>query len=257
MIDIHSHILPGIDDGSKSISMTLDMLKNAAKNGTSKIIATPHFCRGYGEATDDEVKNLTEKINKLVNDEGIDIKIYYGQEVYYSQRIISDYKEGIIGTLADSRYLLFELPLHSKFEREVLEDIYELQILGLQPILAHPERYKFLKEKPLLINEFINEGILFQMNSGSIEGSFGKETKKTASLFLEKGIYNFIGSDAHGVGRRCTGLKTAINICKDIDENSVEMFLTNSEKLLDNKEIEFVGTKIKKKKKGLFSFFIK
>lgn len=252
MIDIHSHILPGIDDGSKSISMTLDMLKNAAKNGTSKIIATPHFCRGYGEAAYDEVKNLTEKINKLAKDEGIDISIYHGQEVYHSRSIISDYKDGIIGTLADSRYLLFELPLHSKFEREVLEDIYELQILGLQPILAHPERYKFLKEKPSLINEFINEGVLFQMNSGSIEGIFGKEVKKTATLFLEKGIYNFIGSDAHNVTNRTTGIREGYELSVSRNKIYNKLFTESAEKLLENEDIKFYGEKMKDRKKFLF-----
>ena len=252
MIDIHSHILPGIDDGSKSISMTLDMLRNAAKEGTSKIIATPHFCRGYGEAKYEEVKNLTEKINKLAKDEDIDITIYHGQEVYHSQSIISDYRSGIIGTLADSSYLLFELPLHFKFEREVLEDIYELQILGLQPILAHPERYKFLKEKPSLINEFINEGVLFQLNSGSIEGIFGKGTKKTASLFLEKGIYNFIGSDAHNVTNRVTGVRDGYELSVSKNKIYRKLFKESAEKLLENEDIEFYGEKIKEKKKFIF-----
>ena len=88
MIDIHSHILPGIDDGAKNISMTLEMIKMAEKSGTKDIVATPHFCRGYGETTYDEVKNLVEEFNKLAKGEGLDINIHYGQEVYYSEQII-------------------------------------------------------------------------------------------------------------------------------------------------------------------------
>ncbi|MBE6048881.1 MAG: capsular biosynthesis protein [Clostridium sp.] len=253
MIDIHSHILPGIDDGSKSISMTLEMLTNATEQGTSKIIATPHFCRGYGEAEYDEVKKLTEKISRLAKDEKIEIEIYCGQEVYYSQSIISDYKQGIIGTLANSRYLLFELPLHSEFEKEVLEDIYELQILGVKPILAHPERYKFLKEEPYLINELIDEGILFQMNAGSIEGAFGRQAKKVAELFLDKAIYNFIGSDVHNVTDRTIGIKEGYNLAVERNKIYVKQFEESANKLLKNEEIEFYGEKIKRKKK--FGFF--
>ena len=169
MIDIHSHILPGIDDGSKNINMTLHMIKMAVKSGTKDIVATPHFCRGYGETPYDEVKKLVKEFNKLAKGEGLDLNIHYGQEVYYSEQIIDDYKSGLIGTINDSRYMLIELPMRS-FDSDTLEVIYELQVKGVIPILAHPERYRPIIEKPERINKFIKEGFLFQMNSGSIEG---------------------------------------------------------------------------------------
>ena len=122
MIDIHSHILPGIDDGSKNINMTLQMIKMAEKSGTKDIVATPHFCRGYGETPYDEVKNLVGEFNKLAKGEGLDINIHYGQEVYYSEQIIDDYKSGLIGTINNSRYMLIELPMRS-FDRDTLEVI--------------------------------------------------------------------------------------------------------------------------------------
>lgn len=256
MIDIHSHIIPGIDDGSKDIDITIEMLKNAANDGTSSIVATPHFCFDYGKATITEVKQYVEKLNLLVQKENIDIKIFSGQEVYFYEGMIADYKNGITGTINDSRYMLIEFPM-DKFPENAFDVLYELKIKNIVPIIAHVERYRYIVDDPSFINKLIDEEYLFQLNAGSIEGKFGSSIQKTAEILLKNGIYSFIGSDAHSNGRRCTGLKATLDICKDIDENSSEMFLANSEKLLDNKEIEFVGTKIKKKKKGLFSFFIK
>ncbi len=253
MIDIHSHILPAIDDGSKSIKMTIEMLKNAVKEETTEIIATPHFCRGYAESNYEEVKKLSKSINKLAKDEGININVYYGQEIYYSKNIISDYRNGTIGTLADSKYLLFELPLQGKFEREILENIYELQVMGLQPILAHPERYKFLKEKSSLINEFVDEGVLFQMNAGSIKGVFGRDSKKLATLFLQNGIYNFIGSDAHNTTNRITGIKEESKLAVSKNKIYKKLFEESAKNILKNEDIEFYGERIKERK--IFGFF--
>ena len=252
MIDIHSHILPGIDDGSKNIKMTLDMLRMAEKDGTTDIIATPHFCRGYGEATYFQVKEYVKHFNLLAKEENIDINIYYGQEVYYSESLLSDFKDGIIGTINDSRYMLLELDM-ANFEPEVLDTIYELKVMGIQPILAHPERYKFIIEKPSRINRFINEGVLFQMNSGSIVGNFGQSVRKTAEILLDHRIYSFIGSDAHNNNTRCPGVAEGIKT--SIIRNKVykEAFISNGEALVNDKNVRFKGEHIKEKK-SIFSF---
>lgn len=107
MIDIHSHILPGIDDGSKDMEMTLEMLRNAEKDGTREIVATPHYLLEYGEATISEVKSLVQEVNSIINKECINIKVYSGQEVYFNENIINNYLEGKIGTINDSRYILY------------------------------------------------------------------------------------------------------------------------------------------------------
>ena len=253
MIDIHSHILPGIDDGSKDIDMTIEMLKMAKNTGTNHIVATPHFCRGYGELSYSEVKKMAEELEKLLKDEGINLKIHYGQEVYYSDQIIKDYANGIIGTINSSKYMLIELPMKS-FYSDTLEILYELKVKGIVPILAHPERYRPIIDKPSTINKFIDEGFLFQMNSGSIEGQFGNSVKKTAEILLKNNIYNFIGSDAHNNTTRVPGISKGIELAKNISDISEELFLESGRKLLINQDVEFIGEKIKEKK-GLFSFF--
>ena len=251
MIDIHSHIIPGIDDGSKDMEMTLEMLKNAEKEGIKEIVATPHYLLEYGEAKIEEVKEHVNKINTILEKEKIDLKVYSGQEVYFTEKIIEDYIEGNIGTINDSRYMLIEFPMQ-RFDENTFEIIYELQVRGIVPIIAHPERYKFFIENPSFINNFINEGYLFQVNTGSIEGKFGERVKKTANIFLENNIYSFIGSDAHNNSSRNTGLKNAIILIKQ--NINIDILENNSEKVLKNDKIEFLGNKIKEKK-SIFSFF--
>jgi protein-tyrosine phosphatase len=256
VLDIHSHILPGIDDGSKNMEMTLKMLRNAEEDGTKEIVATPHYLLEYGESTIKEVKVLVEEVNSLIYKEGINIKVYSGQEVYYNENIVEDYMKGNIGTINDSRYMLIEFPMH-RFQENVFDILYEFQVRDIIPIIAHPERYKPFREQPSLINDFIDEGYLFQMNAGSIEGKFGESIKKTANLFLENNIYNFIGSDAHDIENRNTGLQKAINILneknKDNKKINEHIFEDSSKKLLENDLVEFFGKKVKIKR-SIFSF---
>ncbi len=250
MVDIHSHIIPGIDDGSKNMEMTLEMLKNAEKEGTKEIVATPHYLLEYGEATIIDVKNHVKEINAILESEKIDVKVYSGQEVYFTEKIIEDYMDGNIGTLNDSRYMLIEFPME-KFDENIFDILYELQVRNIVPIIAHPERYKFFIQKPAFINHFINQGYLFQVNAGSIEGKFGETVRKTADLFLKNHIYNFIGSDAHNIKNRNTGLKDAISLLNE--GINKEIFEDSSKKMLKNEKIEFLGEKIKEKK-SIFSF---
>lgn len=252
MIDIHAHIIPGIDDGAENIDITLKMLKNAEKDGTKKIVATPHYCMGYGEATINEIKLFVEKLNKKVKEEKINIEIYSGQEVYFSEHMIEDYKNGIIGTINDSKYMLIEFPM-DKFDSNIFDVIYEIQLMGVKVIIAHPERYLSIVENPFLINRFIEEGYLFQVNAGSIEGKFGKKIKKTAELLIKNRIYSFIGSDAHNEKSRPTGLSEALKIADKLSFKTEGMFMNNSVKIINNQDVAFYGDKIKVKK-SIFSF---
>lgn len=260
MIDIHSHILPGIDDGSKSIEDTLEMLRNAEREETTDIVATPHYCIGYGEETYSNVKNMVKELNEILKNEHIDIKVHYGQEVYYSERLLEDLEEGVIGTINGGRYLLIEFNMRD-LEEELFDIMYELKIKGIIPIVAHPERYSYIQRHPSLIKRFVEEGCLFQLNSGSIEGLHGKEAKKCAELLISKKIYSFIGSDAHNNKNRKTGIRKGIYEVDKIFKGYEDIFIENGEKLLRDEEIVFYGELIekkkRKKKRGLFSLFMK
>ncbi|MGN0144353.1 MAG: tyrosine-protein phosphatase [Clostridium sp.] len=253
MVDIHSHIIPEIDDGSRSMEMTIEMLKLAERCGTKKIIATPHYLMNYGETAISEVKEYVNDINKIIEKEGINLKVYSGQEVFFTEKIVEDYMKGKIGTLNDSRYMLIEFDMRT-FDDNAYDYIYELQIRDIVPIIAHPERYRYLIRNPERINKLIDEGYLFQLNSGSIEGRFGSEVKKTAELFLKHDIYNFIGSDAHNTNSsRDADMRKALEI---IGEKNIKKFNESAFNILENNRIYFDGKNIRKKR-GIFSFFTK
>lgn len=256
MVDLHSHLIWGIDDGSKSKEMTINMLRQAVEGGTKQLVLTPHYLPGYYEVPLNEVKEKREEISLLTRENGLDIEIYCGQEVYFNEKIIENFENKLIGTINESRYMLIEFNMRSFSIKEVIEILYELQIKGIVPVIAHPERYiKFIKN-PSLINEFINEGFLFQLNIGSITGDFGKEVKKTAEIFLKNKIYSFFGSDAHRDEKRNPDMSSGIEILKASDNNYFNYLKTSGEGLLNNDEIKFKGNLIKEKK-GLLGIFSK
>lgn len=245
MIDIHSHILNEIDDGSKSLDMSINMLKKSEEVGVQAIVATPHFMRGRFEVSYDEVIKAVEEMRNTAKDNGIEIEIYAGQEVYYSRNMLEYYNDKLIGTINNSRYMLIELPMLEFNLDEVINTIYELQIRGIVPIIAHPERYKPFIKKPSLINALIKEGMLFQMNAASIVGDFGKDVKKTSKIFLENNIYSFMGSDAHRDRGRDTDISEALKI---LEESQKQAFISNARSIIKNEEVNFRGNTVKEKK---------
>lgn len=251
IIDVHSHIIPGIDDGSKNMKMTLEMIKNAQKSDVKEIVATPHYLLEYGEATIQEVRNYVDEINVVLESQSIDVKIYSGQEVYYTERIVDDYIKGNIGTINNSRYMLIEFPM-DKFDNDIIDTLYELQVRDIVPVIAHPERYKPIIENSTVINSFIEQGYLFQLNAGSIEGKFGEKVMKTSKLLLENNIYSFVGSDAHNNTNRNIKFEDAVILLNQYE--NFHVFRENSKKMLNNENLEFAGEKIKQKK-TIFSFF--
>lgn len=253
MVDLHSHLIWEIDDGSKSKEMTINMLRQAVEGGTKKLVLTPHYFPGYYEVPITEVKKRSKDLEDLSKKEGIDIGIYCGQEIYFNKKILENFEKKLIGTINESRYMMIELDMRKFNINEVIEVLYELQLKGIIPVIAHPERYHQFIKNPLLINEFIKEGILFQLNVGSITGEFGKDVKKIAEIFLKKNIYSFFGSDAHRDKRRNPNMSKGIKILKDIDNNYFNYLKESAESLLNNDKILFKGELLKEKR--LFSIF--
>jgi Capsular polysaccharide biosynthesis protein len=252
MIDIHSHVLPGIDDGAKEIDMTLNMLQIAVSNGTHQIVATPHYRTGYYENNYEDVNKIVGEVNNIIRAKDMDIKVILGQEIFLDNHTVEMYKKGIIGCIENTQYMLVELPM-DVMPKNAIDIIYELKLKGVKPIIAHPERYNYIIEKTSMINDFIEEGCLFQINAGSITGVFGKKVQKTSEILMQQGVCNFIASDAHSTGRRCPGIKEAFEIVKALDRDLAEDIMNNGKILLDNKKIFLNAEKIKEKK-GLFSF---
>lgn len=156
MIDFHSHILPNIDDGSRSIDETFNLIKEAKEAGFEAIISTSHYMENYYETDTPEREVWVNAIYENLQAKNIDIKLYLGNEIYMSENIIKLLEQGKASTINDTSYLLFELPLNAE-PMNLYDIIYEMLQYKLVPILAHPERYTFVQKEPELIQDLIRK----------------------------------------------------------------------------------------------------
>ena len=175
MIDVHCHLVYGVDDGSKNLNETLQMLNEAKNVGFTDIILTPHYSN-YFQVSTDEIAKKIEEIKR--ESQTIGINLYQGNEIYITSTLVDDLKNKKSASLNNSKYVLFEVPLHNS-TYNVDEVVYDILNAGKVPILAHPERYDFVQKDPNWLLNYIDRGVLFQSNYASIVGRYGKEAKET------------------------------------------------------------------------------
>lgn len=235
MIDFHSHILPNIDDGSRSLNETIHILKEAQKAGFTKIISTSHYIDGYYEADEEERKKLLNEVKENFQD----MEIYLGNEIYITNQMTELISEKKASTINNSKYVLFELPMNTE-AMDVKEVVFRLMEKGYVPIIAHPERYKYVKENIEYVRELADMGVLFQSNYGSSIGMYGKKAQKTQKKLLQEGLIQFFGTDVHTVEHVYTKMpKILKKLRKIISEEELEQLSTvNPQKVLDNEDIE-------------------
>lgn len=234
MIDIHSHILPGIDDGAKNKEISRKLIELAKKTGTTDIIATPHTLSA--SSYDKPKWSMIEELVKEAKQEGINI--YTGAELEVNwdiQELIK--KDSSEYCLANSRYLLAELPSQT-MPNYVDEFFYELQMKDKTVIIAHPERHPILQKNPDILYKWVKKGILLQCNAGSFTGFFGSNVKNFAQSLLRHDLVHFIGSDAHNLQKRTTDIRPLREeIIKIIGEKKTkEIFEINPQYILEDKE---------------------
>lgn len=253
MIDIHSHILPGLDDGAKNEETSLEMLRMAVRGRTDTIIATPHYNKYFAIADCETSRRECRNLTSIAMENGIEVDIVPGQEINIGVDVVRLYNEGVIGCLGETRYMLLELR-YSGIDGMDFEKIYELRLRGIVPVIPHPERYDYIINKPSIINRLIGEGCLVQINTGSVLGVFGKECKKTAELLIKHRAAHLIGTDCHSVGNRCPNLDVCMRKLKKEDKVYANMLIDNSRKLLNNEMIINNASMIMDRKK-LFGFW--
>lgn len=199
MTDVHSHVLYGIDDGSKNIDESIELLKKLSSVGFTNVIATPHYIEGSEYACVNKEKlKIFNTLKKRIKKENININLYLGNEVFVNKHMAEDIKENKIYTLNNSKYLLFELSFHDEI-LNLPDIIYELKLEGYTPILAHPERYVYFWKNRQLLDDLKKEGLLFQANYSSILGYYGKHCKKQLKYLLKKGYIDYLGTDIHHI----------------------------------------------------------
>ncbi|MBR2586945.1 hypothetical protein IKE71_01060 [Candidatus Saccharibacteria bacterium] len=197
MIDLHSHLLPSIDDGVETFDESLEILAELEKHGVKKLFLTPHYIPEtiYNSPRVDNFKLLHE-LKKLAAEQGIGIELYLGNELYINREITNLLKKKLISPLADSKYLLIELPMSGHFEG--YEDIfYNLQAEGYKVILAHPERYVSVQKEFKILERLSSQGVLFQSNLGSINGQYGRHAEKTVKKMAKRDLIFAFGTDTH------------------------------------------------------------
>lgn len=196
MIDFHSHILPNIDDGSRSIEETFNLIKEAKNVGFDTIVSTSHYMENYYETDVPEREVWINAIYENLQAKNIDLKLYLGNEIYLSENIIKLLEERKASTINDTSYVLFEMPLNAE-PLNLYDTIYEMMQYKLVPILAHPERYSYVQKEPELIYDLIQKGALMQANYGSIIGQYGEKAKIIVKKLLKNNMIHFLGTDVH------------------------------------------------------------
>ncbi|UYG93826.1 tyrosine-protein phosphatase [Cytobacillus firmus] len=248
MIDIHCHILPGIDDGAQTIEDSLDMAKEAVREGISSIIATPHHNPSYRN-TKDEIIEAVIELNNSLKEASIPLEILPGQEVRIYGEIVEGLNNGEILSLSHSQYMFIEFP-SNHVPRYAEKLLFDIQLHGLIPIIVHPERNKQLMEQPDLLYQFVEKGSLTQVTASSLCGYFGKNIKKFSEQLIEFNLTHFIASDAHNLKNRTFKMAEALDlVVSKYGPDMVYLFKENAELLVENSNImKELPERIKRKK---------
>lgn len=196
--DMHSHLIPGIDDGSKTLEESIDMVRRLAGYGLKKIITTPHIMSEYYRNTPEIILMGLEDLRKAVKKEGIDIELEAAAEYYIDEIFLEKVKEGEQMLTFGDRYILVETGFINK-PQMLLDIFFHLEMAGYKPILAHPERYQYLITDKKLQEELIERNLLFQINLLSLVGFYSKEVKDFGESLIERGAVASLGTDCHNV----------------------------------------------------------
>lgn len=232
MLDIHCHLLYEVDDGSQSIEESVEMVKQYIETGYSGCVATSHYHRDRVIVDSDTVYEKIKALKKELAGQEIHFDIYPGSEIYLDEKSLEDIRNGKALTINNSSYVLCELPfrVRSKKRENIL---YEMKSEGLRPIIAHPERCKYVQKNPNLILEFVEKGYLVQMNLYSL---LRDSTKDLCKDLLNKDLITVVGTDAHrSVWRSPLVGDCLLELKKIVGEKRFELLTEdNPEKIVNN-----------------------
>ena len=264
MIDIHSHILPGLDDGATNMTDTLDMVRQLHEAGFKTLIATPHVLEGKDFLSVSEILTVTEHVRECVAEAGIPMEILPGAENYIFPDMAKWARDGKLLTLNNmGQYLLVELPMN-EIPHYTDQVFFELQVNGLIPVLAHPERYRALFDEPGRLIDWAKNGILLQLDLRSLSGHYGPQASQLAELMLHSDLIHIVGSDAHRVSRSEKTYPEGLRSIEKIVGKSrfQELALINPQTMLEGKSLlrerdYYLNESVMKKqrKHGFWSLF--
>lgn len=243
MIDIHNHLIPNIDDGSDSLELSRRLLKAAASEGITEVCITPHFMKhGPFNVKKKELLELFESFKEETKD--INIKLYLGNELYIDPELDELLLNDEICTMNESRYVLVEFPFE-EYRREYDEYLYNIS-LEYQIIIAHPERYHYVKKDHDFVKRWLNEGYILQSNTTSLSSS---DSRRVIYDLLSKGRLSLMASDAHNEYRPLSMIEAYDHIARKFNEEVAEYLMNiNPKCVIENEPVK----RIKPVKKRFF-----
>lgn len=244
MIDLHCHIIPGIDDGAQSQEQALKMARLAVQSGVKTIAATPHtnLLHMFENYVSEELDAHFDAFRALLRQENIPLEIVTGGEIYFDGDVADMLRRGTVRTLGGSRYPLVEFSFRDRPMR-VLDGLQSLLDAGYTPVIAHPERYIFVQHDPTgLLPIFADMGCVLQVNKGSPLGKFGETAQRVSRWMLETGLVHIIASDAHSDTVRTTWLADIRHFLRDVYGNGCPELLLerNPAHILRDEPVESV-----------------
>ena len=254
MIDLHCHILPGIDDGAETMEASIAMAEKAISQGISHILCTPHHNNGKYSNPKSDVISLVSSVQSELDQRNLPLTLLEGQEVRITGDLIEDIRnDEILFTDLDDTYILIEFPT-MEVPNYTEQVFFELKSLGKTPVIVHPERNPFFRKNPNHLIPFLEMGCLAQLTAPSYIGVFGKDIQKTAKTMVEHNLVQMVASDAHGVKKRTFYMKeTYEQIAKEFGQNKVTALQQVTKDLVNGDQVYFPDfIEIKKKKFGLF-----
>jgi protein-tyrosine phosphatase len=221
-IDMHSHILPGIDDGAPTVKESVILVKRLIDLGFTKLIATPHIMADYYRNTPETIQKALDQLKEELEKQQINIPVEAAAEYYFDETFESKIEKGNLLTMGNN-YLLFELS-YINYPNNLKEVVKKLNDKGYKPILAHPERYPYLYGSIENYNKIREYGCYFQLNTISLTGYYGKQTQKIAEDLVDNMMVDFIGSDMHHT--------------KHADALQQSLFLTHTKLLIEESSLQ-------------------
>jgi protein-tyrosine phosphatase len=239
VIDIHHHCLPGVDDGPRELSESVEMCRLAADEGIDTIVATPHVLRGRWKTF--RPQELAVRLERLREAVGDAPRLLLGSEYFFGHDVADVLRAGdAIIPLAESRYVLVEFPSNN-VPPHTAQPFYRMQLEGWTPVIAHPERNIVFQSKPELLASMIEAGARTQITAASLIGEFGPEAQRACEAWLRRGLVHLVATDAHNVGKRPPRVRRAIERLRELAGDAVAEALTvgNPRAILENRGLEY------------------
>lgn len=234
MIDIHSHVIYGADDGARTLEESIQLLQKAQTEGAGAVIATPHYKPQQTDSQSAEIREKADKLREALTKQNIKLPLYTGNEVLYFDSLTEHLRRGWVLCLADSAYVLIEFYPKDSWQK-MLQAARKIRNAGYLPVFAHVERYAALREHD--VRELIANGAYLQINVSSLEGGWFNQQANFCKKLIRQNCIHFLGSDMHRIDTRPPKLMAGLTWLLAHDANAEALFSKNASYILENKEL--------------------